>query len=929
MGTIGEMAELRVREEEYLLLAGLLEEAAAGRGGLVLLEGGPGSGKSDLLSRLARAAGARGFAVCHAAADHLAHPGFLGPAADWPGPDDPAPSAAGGADPGDPLRRIAGWLESGTADRPVLVALDDLQWADAATVAALRTFCARPLPALVVLARRRDGGGHPVDRLFTALAAQGAQRRVLGPLAEDAAVDLLTEVLGAPPTAEQLDLCSAAQGVPAVLCELAGALRDGAALAPAASHAQDPADGLPLPEPVREIAVRPLAGLSAHCRALLEVAAVLGRSFSLGDLTDLYHRSTLELMPAVQEAVTADVLCGEGSELRFRHTLVWRAVREHVPAPVRSALCRELGELLLGRGEFAAASEHLAGAVRAGDERAVDALDRAARELLVVAPRRAVELLNGLGQGPHTPGRAALRVTAVLALIAEGRLALAAESARAALAGCCAPAAAAELRAALATVERMTGELPAHPEVTSTGAAVVRSSERDHESSTALPRVRELWRAGRADEALGRLRAAASRPAGPRERDRHGGYHADPRPELATVLVQLREFAAADQVIGELAKEIDDLGLPAWRPVVLAPRALLALESGNADEAGAHAEAVLNAADGARVAPAVLLALSVQGELALRRGDLHQAAESARRLRPLLAGRCPAPGAGHALWTTLRIAEAEGGPDAVLAALAEYAEHPEPEHRAAANHASVHGGSEAVDLGARLAAADERTLRALLLATPAAAVWLARVARAAGRDDVATRISGLAREIAALNPGQSALATAAAHADALLRGDQAALRDCAAGHRDGWARAGAEEDLGLLLLGEAPGGPEAVDRPAAVDRLQAALQGYEACGSAPDAARVRSLLRRLGVRGRHWTYASRPATGWASLTDTERAVADMVAHGLTNREAAKQLFLSPYTVNFHLRQIFRKLGISSRVELARLERDRDRDLVVC
>jgi DNA-binding CsgD family transcriptional regulator len=58
--------------------------------------------------------------------------------------------------------------------------------------------------------------------------------------------------------------------------------------------------------------------------------------------------------------------------------------------------------------------------------------------------------------------------------------------------------------------------------------------------------------------------------------------------------------------------------------------------------------------------------------------------------------------------------------------------------------------------------------------------------------------------------------------------------------------------------------------------------------------------------------------GWDSLTGAERSVAELVAQGLTNREAAERLFLSHHTVGFHLRSIFRKLGTSTRVELARL-----------
>ena len=58
--------------------------------------------------------------------------------------------------------------------------------------------------------------------------------------------------------------------------------------------------------------------------------------------------------------------------------------------------------------------------------------------------------------------------------------------------------------------------------------------------------------------------------------------------------------------------------------------------------------------------------------------------------------------------------------------------------------------------------------------------------------------------------------------------------------------------------------------------------------------------------------------GWAALTDNERGLADLVADGLTNREAAARLFMSRHTVDSHLRSIFRKLDIHSRVDLARV-----------
>jgi transcriptional regulator of acetoin/glycerol metabolism/DNA-binding CsgD family transcriptional regulator len=71
-----------------------------------------------------------------------------------------------------------------------------------------------------------------------------------------------------------------------------------------------------------------------------------------------------------------------------------------------------------------------------------------------------------------------------------------------------------------------------------------------------------------------------------------------------------------------------------------------------------------------------------------------------------------------------------------------------------------------------------------------------------------------------------------------------------------------------------------------------------------------------------WLRTAAPARdaalGWGSLTESERGVSGFVAQGLTNREIAAQLFLSHHTVDAHLRHIFRKLDIRSRVELARM-----------
>ena len=82
-------------------------------------------------------------------------------------------------------------------------------------------------------------------------------------------------------------------------------------------------------------------------------------------------------------------------------------------------------------------------------------------------------------------------------------------------------------------------------------------------------------------------------------------------------------------------------------------------------------------------------------------------------------------------------------------------------------------------------------------------------------------------------------------------------------------------------------------------------------------ARARTATARTHGAGERRNTASTPAYGWSSLTAAELAVAEQVAQGLTNREAAAHLYLSPHTIDFHLRQVFRKLDVRSRVELTR------------
>jgi DNA-binding CsgD family transcriptional regulator len=98
--------------------------------------------------------------------------------------------------------------------------------------------------------------------------------------------------------------------------------------------------------------------------------------------------------------------------------------------------------------------------------------------------------------------------------------------------------------------------------------------------------------------------------------------------------------------------------------------------------------------------------------------------------------------------------------------------------------------------------------------------------------------------------------------------------------------------------------------------LVEALERYERAGADAWARRVRAQLRGLGVRTAPRGPRRRPASGWESLTATEREVSRLVAEGLTNGAVARRLYVSPHTVNTHLRHVFAKLGVANRVALA-------------
>jgi DNA-binding CsgD family transcriptional regulator len=198
---------------------------------------------------------------------------------------------------------------------------------------------------------------------------------------------------------------------------------------------------------------------------------------------------------------------------------------------------------------------------------------------------------------------------------------------------------------------------------------------------------------------------------------------------------------------------------------------------------------------------------------------------------------------------------------------------------------------------------------------------LIHIALAAQDEELADRAAKAAQCRAQLNPRIRSIAAAAAHAKGLLEHDRKQLAEAVALFEDGprpLAYAAALEDLGVATV---DGG----DTEKAAEVLGRALELYAQAGAAWDAGRVRGRLRALGVRRRLVTV-QRPGRGWAAMTDSELAVARLVAEGLTNREVAERLFVSQHTVSGHLRHVFAKLDVNSRVELTRLASSHDLEL---
>jgi DNA-binding CsgD family transcriptional regulator len=388
------------------------------------------------------------------------------------------------------------------------------------------------------------------------------------------------------------------------------------------------------------------------------------------------------------------------------------------------------------------------------------------------------------------------------------------------------------------------------------------------------------WDEGRPTDAIGLATAAAERA----ERDPEISCTGVPKFLLGWMLTDIGKLDEARELIrasGELRRGL----WPALLPVL---NSHLLLASGQLEGAAADAAKGLALVQGSHLGLFEPAARSVLAAVAFFQGNQRGAADLMDGVRSGVP-RHSLFGLRLNAFPDLQLREASDG-----------------------FPAAVDGLQEA--LGERHG--DVAVSQGLQLEDPTAAAWLVRGALATGNRAMAERAVRCAIELASDNAGIPSIAAAANHARGVLEADVDLLLDAATNHSRPWARARALEDAGVTVSAT---GDTAGARP----HLEGALARYQELGAEHDVARVRSLLRTMGVRQCHWRRRERPVSGWESLTETERSVSDLVAQGLTNRQAAQQMFLSPHTIDFHLRQIFRKLQIDSRVDLTRMTIERD------
>jgi hypothetical protein len=350
------------RDAELTRARSVIARVRSGGGGLLHLTGEAGIGKTRLAEETARAAEAEGLRVFWG---HC--PEMEGAPPFWPWAQVARQlDSTGSGDAGIPLalrlepdagsnagggafdvgafalyEEVKVWLEREASTGPLVVVLEDLHWADTASVRLLRHLTSGAgVPGLMVLATARDEHGSPAlaDLLAEAARSPVTERVQLEHLSRDAVAGLVSALKGEIVTPQALDsLFERSAGNPFFLTEL---VRLGSA------------GGAAVPDGVQAVIARRLAQLSEPSRAMLEAAACLPDDIDPMLLADILHRTQSEVLDLVDEAIAMRLLkesSDRAGQLRFSHPLLRDAVNAGMSTSQRAEMHRRLAEALEAR----------------------------------------------------------------------------------------------------------------------------------------------------------------------------------------------------------------------------------------------------------------------------------------------------------------------------------------------------------------------------------------------------------------------------------------------------------------------------------------------------------------------------------------------------------------------------------------------------
>ena len=917
------------RDSEFAELNQWLDRVAAGRGGIVLIQGEPGIGKTRMLAELVIAARQRGFVVLSGCAQELTQGQPFGAIASALG------LRGGGADPA--RAAIAGTLRSSTDRRfrllddiltlveraaiehPVLLAVDDLHWTDGPSLVALHHVAVHCdlLPVAVAGTLRHSSPRPEVARFRRSAETLNALELRLGPLHEDAVAALVAAAAGGLPSPRLLRHMSGTGGNPLYIRELTRALREAGALQLVTAEPEPEIEVAAehLPPSFRRLVLNRLAALPPKTVELLRVASVLGASFSAADLADAFGPSAAQLVPLLEPAFRESVLAESGDQIVFRHELVRDAIYRSIPNSVRTALHLQAGRALAAGDASAVKVATQLGL--GGDRSAVTWLARASAEVFAGAPETSLELLDRALElaGPAHPDRDRLEAERAHALVWAGHAVEGAAAGaellkrlrggslepvlRHTLTHACLllgrPAEAAEhaeylaFRSGLSDAARavflgdaasariLSGDLARAAELAAEGVTLGSGLGDDLALSVAFSsQAMVAYFEARLPEALELARQAEALAL------RTPGREAPARPHrvwLSMCLADTERFEEAATQIEDGHQGSARAGF-SWQVVMYHSAAgRMHWLAGDWDDSVAEMQTSIRVAEELGVRWITPQQWSYLACIAFHRGERPATEKALAAAERGFAEYGPQLGMEVMVWARALWLREQGELAEAARLLSE-------------GWSILMGGGSLTQclalgpdlVGLALATGDRELARTACDGVEEAA----RRAQLASAHGVSLRCRGL------------------------LEDDPQLLLDAVTSLRAGRRQvelAFACEDAGVALARHR-------NVRASVELIDEAIAGYRRVGARRDLARLTATLRGLGIRSRARELNRRPQTGWEALTGTERRVAALAAQGMTNPEIGSRLSTSRRTVETHLSHVFAKLEVSSRVALA-------------